>query len=345
MVTSTYLAEERVAPSTGATYASGVSWAAIFAGALAAAVLSLLLFILGIGLGLSSVSVWSSKGADGGTVGWTAIAWIVFTQLASAGMGGYIAGRLRTRWQGIHTDEVYFRDTAHGFLSWGLATILMFALMGSVAGSAITGTAKAAGAVVSGASSVVGGAASALGGAAGSVVSAVASGAAGAAGASAGKGDNSSTDSLSYLISSLFRNGGLTDAQKDQVKGDANQVAQKASSAADATKEVTGIFVHAMQAGKMSDEDSQYLAGLISQRTNLTTAQAQEKVQKTFDQLQQQLEQAKQKAKEVEEQAKQAAEAARKAAAYSMIWLFVTLLIGAFVGSLSATWGGKRRDA
>ena len=82
------------------TSVSGVSWAAIFAGAMAAASLSLLLFILGTGLGLSSVSVWTGQGMDAGALGWTAVAWIAFTQLASAGVGGYLAGRLRTRWQG-----------------------------------------------------------------------------------------------------------------------------------------------------------------------------------------------------------------------------------------------------
>ncbi|KAA9172952.1 hypothetical protein F3K36_16510, partial [Delftia sp. BR1] len=140
------------------TSVSGVSWAAIFAGAMAAASLSLLLFILGTGLGLSSVSVWTGQGMDAGALGWTAVAWIAFTQLASAGVGGYLAGRLRTRWQGVHTDEVYFRDTAHGFLSWALATLAMVALMGAAAGGAVSGAFKAAQTVATSASSVVGGA-------------------------------------------------------------------------------------------------------------------------------------------------------------------------------------------
>src|SRR5260221_9906241 len=93
-------------------------------------------------------------------------AWIAFTQLASAGVGGYLAGRLRTRWQGVHTDEVYFRDTAHGFLSWALATLAMVALMGAAAGGAVSGAFKAAQTVATSASSVVGGAIGAAGGAA-----------------------------------------------------------------------------------------------------------------------------------------------------------------------------------
>lgn len=345
MVTTTYVTQDPGAASGGPRFAdrdrSGVSWAAIFAGALAAGVLSFLLFILGIGLGLSSVSVWSGHGADGDTMGWTAVAWFTFTQLASAGVGGYIAGRLRTRWQGVHTDEVYFRDTAHGFLSWSLATLLMLALMGSVAGSAITGTVKAAGAVVSGAGSVAGGAISAVGGVVGTAGNAVASAAGAAAGSNSQGRDGAQGNGLGYWMNSLFRNGGLTDSQK----ADANQAAQKARSAAEVTQEVTGIFVHALQAGKLSDDDADYVAQLVASRTDLSTADAKLRVQKTFDQAQQKMDEVKQKAQEAADQAKQAAETARKAAAYSMLWLFVALLIGAFVASLCATWGGRQRDA
>jgi hypothetical protein len=111
-------------------HGSGVSWPAIFAGALVAAALSLVLLILGVGLGLSSVSPWSQH--HGEKIGIAAIAWLAFTQLASAGVGGYLAGRLRVRWSGIHTDEVYFRDTAHGLLAWALAAVAGAALLGGV---------------------------------------------------------------------------------------------------------------------------------------------------------------------------------------------------------------------
>ena len=338
MATSTYVQQEPALPSAVSSpidlKQSGVSWAAIFAGALAAAVLSLLLFILGIGLGLSSISVWSGRGAAGDTIGWTAVVWLAFTQLASAGVGGYLAGRLRTRWQGVHTDEVYFRDTAHGFLSWSLATLLMVALMGSVVGSAITGAVKSAGAVASGAASLAGGAVGAAGTAA-----------AGAIGAYTAKDGDLAHNSLSYWINSLFRNEGLTEEQKDQMKANAHQTAHSVRSAAEITQEVTGIFIHGLQDGKLSDDDARYVAQLISERSGVSPAQAQDKVQNAFQKAHEQFEQAKLKAKEIEEKTKQAAETARKATAYSMLWLFVALLVGAFVASLCATWGGRMRDA
>jgi hypothetical protein len=85
------------------TQRSGVSWAAIFAGAAAAAALSLVLFILGSGLGLAAISPWSYNSAA--AIGISTILWIAFTQLVASAVGGYMAGRLRTRWASLHTDE------------------------------------------------------------------------------------------------------------------------------------------------------------------------------------------------------------------------------------------------
>jgi hypothetical protein len=119
------------------TQRSGVSWAAIFAGAAAAAALSLVLFILGSGLGLASISPWSYNSAA--AIGISTILWISFTQLAASAVGGYMAGRLRTKWASLHIDEVYFRDTAHGLLAWAVATLLTAWLASGALRAAMSG--------------------------------------------------------------------------------------------------------------------------------------------------------------------------------------------------------------
>lgn len=111
---------------------------AIVAGAAAAAALSLILLMLGIGLGLSSMSPWAHGGVSATTFGVSAILWVTLTQLVASGMGGYLAGRLRTKWVAVHTDEVYFRDTAHGFLAWAVASLATAALLTSVIGSIVS---------------------------------------------------------------------------------------------------------------------------------------------------------------------------------------------------------------
>lgn len=112
---------------------SGVSWAAIVGGAVVTAALSLILLALGAGLGLSAVSPWSGVGASTTVIGTAAILWLILMQIMSGSLGGYLAGRLRTKWAGIHNDEVYFRDTAHGFLAWGLALVVTAAFLASAA--------------------------------------------------------------------------------------------------------------------------------------------------------------------------------------------------------------------
>jgi hypothetical protein len=116
-------------------YASGVSWPAIIAGAFVTAALWLILLALGAGIGLSAVSPWSNAGASAVAVSRIGIIWLIIVQIISAGMGGYLAGRLRTKWTTIHTDEVYFRDTAHGFLVWAVGLVISAAFLASVATS------------------------------------------------------------------------------------------------------------------------------------------------------------------------------------------------------------------
>src|SRR6202158_3872889 len=120
---------------TNEASSSGVSWAAVIGGAAVAAATSLILLALGTGVGLSSISPWSNAGANASTVGKTAIVWLIATQIIASAMGGYLAGRLRTKWVNIHTDEVYFRDTAHGFLVWAVVLVITAAFLTSAAAS------------------------------------------------------------------------------------------------------------------------------------------------------------------------------------------------------------------
>lgn len=109
------------APSNG----SAVSWSAVIAGTVAAVALTLVLLTLGSAFGLASISPWPGVGARPSSFTIGAGIWMVITQWLSAMLGGYIAGRLRVRWHGLHSDEVFFRDTAHGFLTWATATVLV----------------------------------------------------------------------------------------------------------------------------------------------------------------------------------------------------------------------------
>jgi hypothetical protein len=343
------------APIVAPPSESAVSWGAIFAGAAAAAALSLILLILGVGLGLSSVSPWSFEGVSKETFGWSSIIWLTFTALAASGLGGYLAGRLRTKWTQIHGDETYFRDTAHGFVSWAVATLLTAGLLTSVIGGVLGAGAKVAGATAGAAATTAGAAV------------------AGAGSAAAGAPESD----LNYWVDSLFRS--ATTAGPDAAG--APPVAPAAGAAPgtspmdpaapppppaaasvgprdartapppprpmpgngpmgdrrEVRAEVNRIIVNSLQGDGLDPADTQYLSQLIARETGMSPAEAQARVTDVQTRMRAALEKAK-------TTAKQAADDARKATAYAALWLFITLLIGAFFASLSATWGGRRRD-
>ena len=302
---------------------SAVSWGAIFAGAAAAASLSLILLMLGAGLGLTSISPWESRGLDAGTVGIAAIAWLTFTQIVASGMGGYLSGRLRTKWVDTHTDEVYFRDTAHGFLAWAVAALVSAALLTSTMGAIVGGGAKIVGTVAGGAAV------------------ATATGA-----ASMAKGSSAiSGSSMDYFVNSLFRannsgtpaNGASDPTSPTAAPAPATPSASHQPVSPAQLGEVTGIFANSITTGALPQDDRQYVAQLIAQNTGISQQEAEQRVQSTYDKAQAKL-------KETKEKAQQAADTARKTTSYLMLWTFISLLAGAFVASLCATFGGRQRD-
>jgi len=192
---------------------------------------------------------------------------------------------MRTRWTDIHTDEVFFRDTAHGFLAWCLSTLIV----ACIAISAATGAASKA---VQATATVAGGAA------------------AGAASMAQGQTD--------YFVDMMFRptTGGTAQANPNETRG-----------------EVTRILADGLTDGRLTPADRTYVAQLIAARTGLSQADAERRV----DEVMVQLSAAKAKAKEQ-------ADAARKAGIVMAFVTFVSLLIGAFIGSVSAALGGRLRD-
>ena len=136
------------APSREGWIAPAISWSAVFAGGFAAIGLSVVLIILGSAFGFGAMSPFAGDGLSAATIGIVTIVWLIFIQLFASIAGGYIAGRVRPRWT-IHGDEVYFRDTVHGFLTWAVASAAMFAVAALAAGVGTVAAAGAASAIAS----------------------------------------------------------------------------------------------------------------------------------------------------------------------------------------------------
>jgi hypothetical protein len=121
---------------------SAISWASIGAGAVVAAALSLALVALRAGLGLASVSPWADSGVSAAAFKNAAGIYLVIVAVMSSAIGGYLAARLRTKWTGVHTNEVFFRDTAHGFIAWAFATVLTASVLAAAVTHIVSGAAS-----------------------------------------------------------------------------------------------------------------------------------------------------------------------------------------------------------
>ncbi|MDM9626704.1 hypothetical protein QTL95_12405 [Rhizobium sp. S152] len=219
---------------------SAVSWGPIIAGTLAATAISLVFILIGSGLGLTMVSPWSGDSASLTTLGATAAVWLIVVQWVSAALGGYLTGRLRAKWVGVHTYEVFFRDTAHGFLSWALATVVVAGLLGSALSSVlVTGTQAAATAV--GATATAG------------------------AATAASTSDNSSGFSPAYFTDALLR-------PSNPAAAPANQSNEAVSA------EVSRVLVNGIVDGKLSADDQTYLEQVVTSRTGLSEADAKARI-------------------------------------------------------------------
>lgn len=246
---------------------SAIAWGPIFGGAVAATGISLILILFGSGLGLTMVSPWSGESSSAATVGISAAIWLVVVQWLSAALGGYLTGRLRTKWAAVHTDEVFFRDTAHGFVSWAVATVFVAGFLASSLGSLVGAGAQAVGSA------------------------AATAGVAGSAAAASASGDASgSTDmATSYFTDALLR------PQQAQARAQNDDGA--------ATAEVSRILLNGAVQGGVPEDDKAYLATIVAARTGLSPQDARARV----DAVLKRIEDAKVAAQQAADEARKAA--------------------------------------
>jgi hypothetical protein len=253
--------------------------------------------------------------------------WLIVSQWLSAALGGYIAGRLRTKWVGTHTHEVFFRDTAHGLITWSVATVAVAALL--------------AGTVTSG----VGGALHALGGAASAGLQGAAAGAAAGPPGPPGMPGGGPSAAMTYDIDKLFRPGsggaapgpagGAGGTAASSASNGAGSPAPGMDMSSDPRVEAVYIAFHAVAnpSQGVPEDDRAYLAQLVQAQTGVAPAEAQKRVDDFVTGT-----------VNAENKARAAADAARKAAAEASIFTALALLVGAFIASVSAALGGRLRD-
>lgn len=222
-----------------------IAWGPVIGGSVAAAATTIILLLLGSGVGLTMVSPWAGESASFTAFSVTAAIWFVVVQWLASALGGYLTGRLRTKWAGIHTDEVFFRDTAHGFLSWALATVVVAGLAGS-AFTSLAGTGVQAASTVAANATVAGSAA-------------------------AVNSDASPDAATGYFTDLLLRPQDLT----TRAQGDD----------ASATAEISRILVQGAVNGGVPEADRAYMSAIVASRAGVTPEEARARVDQVLQQV------------------------------------------------------------
>ena len=228
---------------------SAVSWPALFAGATVAVAVSLLLAALGAGLGFASISPWPNAGASAATFSILTAVWLIVMQWVASALGGFVTGRLRTKWVDLHTHEVFFRDTAHGFVTWAIATVITVGVVAFAAGGVAREGVRAAATVTAGA----------------------------AQGATEG-GVAAVSGVSGYSVDSLFR---ATPPSTSM----GSTPGASATSGSDVHAEALRILATSLDEGGLSTDDRTYLAQLVAAHTGLSQAEAEQRVNAVVSQV------------------------------------------------------------
>jgi hypothetical protein len=233
---------------------SAVAWGAVIAGAAASTALMLLLLAFGVGVGFSVVSPWADSGVSATTFSIGAGIYLLVVAMIGGSVGGYLAGRLRTRWVGVHADEVFFRDTAHGFLTWAFGTVVNATILAAAATHILAGAS-------------------------------VGLFQAGATAATQSAGNNGGP--MAIYVDQLLRPGpsGAAGATPGAAGAAAGSTNQNAGDATATRAETTRIFTGSVAKGAdFSAADRAYLAQVVSARTGMSQADADRRVQEVTGQ-------------------------------------------------------------
>ncbi|RDJ20874.1 hypothetical protein DWF00_28455 [Bosea caraganae] len=284
-----------VADATTARASSAVSWGAVLGGAVVSASISLMLLAAGAGLGFTSISPWTNAGVTATTFGIAAVIWLAIIQLISAGAGGYLAGRLRTKRVGLHTNEVAFRDTAHGFLAWAVGSIVGAVLLASTASAIIGGTARLGATAASGVGSAVSSAASQV----------------------AGRVELSNLDPSAYLTDTLFRT---------------DRPAPSSTDAAPARAEVGRIIAMSIRNGEITPADKAYVTNVIAAQTGISQPDAEKRINDAIAKAKETAAKAEQTARETADAARKGAASLALATFIAMLMGALASSYGGTVG-------------
>lgn len=306
---------------------------AILGGALAVCAVSLLLYAVGTLAGWEGALLWSTPGARATPSSWPSLVWMVCTPLVAAAIGGAVAGRMRAQRTAVLQGAPATQgDRWHGLLAWVLGTALTALVMG-VAGHSVVRAAQHAADSAAGRDvrATLGTATQTL---ATDLTRSV-------------QDVGSAAQDVNDWALDLARNKGLTESQKQTLRARTEQAIAHTRAVAGSVKEVGSIFTRSVEQGTLRDSDARYIAQQITQRSDLTEAEAKQAVEQTFARMQQQVTTAQTQAQSVQQSAQADAQKAagmvEQARATPWLWVVVVMVLAALVGMASARRSHRQR--
>ena len=281
-----------------------LEWGPVVAGAFAAAAISFLLLTFGTAVGLSVTSPWPHRGVSLSLAAWAVLWWTLVVQIGAFAAGGYLAGRMRSRWGESATDEGQFRDAAHGFLVWALAVLIGAMVLALTAGAAVKAGTQSAAVV-----------------------------AAGAASSAAGRATDLAVAPIDYAVDLLLRP--APRATAGQTPPTVTPLPATGSRGEDAATraEIARVFAASIRNEAFSERDQAYLTQVVMTRTGLPEAEARERVNSAVNE-----------ARDLELKAREQVDRARKATVIAGFITAAALLIGCVMACFAAGIGGRHRD-
>ena len=126
-----------------------VSWGAVLAGVVVALVIQLILNLLGLGVGASTLNPAGGDTPSAATFSIGAGLWWALSGIIAALAGGYTAGRLAGQ-------PKEFTGAWHGLTAWALTTLIVFYLLTTTIGGIVGGAFRTLGTVASGTAQTLG---------------------------------------------------------------------------------------------------------------------------------------------------------------------------------------------
>jgi len=318
-----------------ANFMKRISWSAVFAGVLVAIVSQMLLTLLGVGIGLSTIDPVTEQNPTAG-LGTGSAVWYIISSLLSLFIGGMIAGRLASA-------PRLFDGIIHGVLTWCLATLLTIYFLTTTIGSIIGGAGRLVGSLVSTAGSAVAAAAPGIGNA--------------VQGQLKENGvdlQNLDLNDLKQEANKLLLQTGNENLNPNTLERKADQAGQQAKTAANrastdpqsADDIADGLFKRLFKEGQatVNSVDREDAVNVVMKRTGKSRAESEQTVDNWINTYKQAAAKFEQTKKEAEVKARQAADATASAASKAAIFGFFGLLIGVVAAGYGAKMGTESKD-